>query len=214
MASFTRKHYVEIARILNGVQDRRERQRLADEFARLFRQDNPAFDVERFSSAVYGEGGVRETNQPEWEQVGHIGDVNWLEYGGGPVEVDKTGVYPPEVEYVEPPSDDVDPKKARWTVYRVILDPGVPDWGDLGEVARSIGGDPKMLQADFESADPVIRATAYQDWAGYYGWHEFDQYPLMLTRAEVEKRYNADLGELREFTGQHRRPTARATRRR
>lgn len=55
MATFTRKHYVEIARILHGVRDRNERQRLAEEFAHMFRQDNPAFDVERFSSAVYGE---------------------------------------------------------------------------------------------------------------------------------------------------------------
>ena len=61
MAAFTKRHYIEIARILNGVRDPRERQRLAEEFARLFREDNPSFDVERFSSAVYGEPGGRRT---------------------------------------------------------------------------------------------------------------------------------------------------------
>ncbi len=55
-ATFTRKHYVEIARILSGVRDAHEKQRLAEEFARMFRQDNPQFDAERFSSAVFGEG--------------------------------------------------------------------------------------------------------------------------------------------------------------
>lgn len=56
-ATFTRKHYVEIACILSGVRDAHEKQRLAEEFARMFRQDNPQFDAERFSSAVFGEGG-------------------------------------------------------------------------------------------------------------------------------------------------------------
>lgn len=56
-ATFTRKHYIEIARILSGVRDAHEKQRLAKEFARMFRQDNPQFDAERFSSAVFGEGG-------------------------------------------------------------------------------------------------------------------------------------------------------------
>ena len=64
-ATFTRKHYIEIARILHGVRDKAERQRLAEEFARMFRKDDKDdsyFDAERFSSAVYGEG-VRETSR-------------------------------------------------------------------------------------------------------------------------------------------------------
>jgi hypothetical protein len=57
--AFTRQHYIEVARILATVRDPHEKQRLAEEFARMFRHDNPAFDVERFSSAVFGEGGSR-----------------------------------------------------------------------------------------------------------------------------------------------------------
>jgi hypothetical protein len=53
MAAFTRQHYVEVARILSGVRDPREKQRLADEFGRMFQKDNPAFDGDRFAKAVH-----------------------------------------------------------------------------------------------------------------------------------------------------------------
>ncbi len=129
--------------------------------------------------------------QPEWKEVGNVGDVSWPEYDGGPVFVDQTGVYPPELEYVETPAEEADfeDPKARWTVWRVVLDKGVPDWGELDAVADSTGMDPDDLRAAFESDDPMERASAYVDWAGHYGWIEFDQYPLTLTCAEVNKRY-------------------------
>lgn len=133
--------------------------------------------------------------QPQWKQVGHIGDVSWPEYDGGPVFVDETGVYAPELEYVEAPSENVDfeDPSARWTVYRVPLEKGVPDWGDINDVARTVGQDPGELRAAFESDDPIDRANAYQDWASHYGWFELDQYPLQLTCPEVNKRYDAGL---------------------
>jgi len=70
------------------------------------------------------------TNQPIWKYAGHIGDVDPLSYGGGFVYVDETGVYPPELTYFEPATDD------EWqthrdndkqdeipiTVYRIVLD--------------------------------------------------------------------------------------------
>jgi len=62
---------------------------------------------------------------PEIEEIGHIGDVNWAEHGGGPVyrrlpekggQTDIYGDY--FLEYVEPPSDDqdFDEPGALWTV--------------------------------------------------------------------------------------------------
>lgn len=51
----TRKDYIVVAEILSTVQNRAERQRLAETFAAWFRRDKPAFDVERFSSAVFKE---------------------------------------------------------------------------------------------------------------------------------------------------------------
>lgn len=133
-------------------------------------------------------------SQPEWEEVGQVGDQSFEVHGGGLVFKDLTGVYKPELEYVEPPTDDeeLDDPKARWTVYRVSLE-GVPNWGDLKAVARSAGQDPKELRADFESEDPMRQALAYETWAGHYGWHELDQYPLSLTCSEMNKRYDVDI---------------------
>jgi hypothetical protein len=130
-------------------------------------------------------------SQPDWEEVGHIGDVNWAEYGGGPVYVDKTGVYPPELEYVEPPEGDFERPKARWTVYRVGLDKGVPDWGDLAAVATTTDQDPDELKAAFESDDPMERAYAYETWAGHYGWFELDSDPLTLTCAGAAEGWSS-----------------------
>jgi hypothetical protein len=57
----------------------------------------------------------------------------------------------------------------------------------------------KELRDAFTSTNPMERAMAYETWAGHYGWHELDNYPLSLTRAEVEKRYDADLGYKRDI---------------
>jgi hypothetical protein len=126
-------------------------------------------------------------------QIGTIGDVNFPEHGGGPVLDNGNGTY--SLEYVEPPSDDLDfaDPHVRWTIYRLDLDPGVPSWGSLNDVARSAGQNPKELKRAFESDDPMQRAWAYETWAGHYGWHEFDSYPLTLTCIETSKRYDADL---------------------
>lgn len=126
-------------------------------------------------------------------QIGTIGDVNFPKYGGGPVLDNGDGTY--SLEYVEPPSDDLDfaDPHVRWTIYRHDLDPGVPSWGSLNDVARDAGQNPKELKRAFESDDPMQRAWAYETWAGHYGWHEFDSYPLTLTCVETSKRYNADL---------------------
>ena len=132
------------------------------------------------------------TKQPDWKEVGYIGDKNWPEYSGGPVFVDQTGVYPPELEYIESPESDE--PGAEWTVYRVVLDQEVPDWGDVKAVAQSTGQPAKEIRNGFIDDDPIQRALAYQAWAGYYGWENFDNYPLTLSILEVEKRYDTDLG--------------------
>jgi hypothetical protein len=59
----TKKDYIAVARILSTVTNKRERQRLAEEFAAWFRQDNPQFDVERFSSAVFEPAYARATRK-------------------------------------------------------------------------------------------------------------------------------------------------------
>jgi hypothetical protein len=96
-------------------------------------------------------------NPVDQEEIGHIGDVNWLEYGGGPVYKTEHGY---AVEHVEPPEDgvDFDSPKARWTIHRVDLDQEVPSWGDVKSVARSAGQSSKELRNAFISDDPMVRA--------------------------------------------------------
>jgi len=125
------------------------------------------------------------------EVVGTVGDVNAPEYDGGWILRTEHGY---ELEYVETPSDDEMSggsydSSARWRVYRVALDIGVPRWGHVEDVASSSGASVKDLKSDFNSGSPQRRANAYMDWAWHYGWHEFDSYPLVLTKSEVEKRY-------------------------
>lgn len=140
--------------------------------------------------------GTREPEKNKYGQVivGGVGDVNFPEYDGGEVLKTESGDY--ELEYVEAPSDDVDfdDKDARWTIYRVNLDQEVPSQGSIKSVAKSAGQRPSDLKKAFESDDPMERANAYVTWAGYYGWNEFDQYPLVLDKKSVEDRYDTELG--------------------
>ncbi len=65
-------------------------------------------------------------SQPEWECVGHIGDVDPIAHGGGFVYRDTTGVYAPCLAYFEPGSDEDWHKTEGATplqVYRLGLDP-------------------------------------------------------------------------------------------
>ncbi len=128
------------------------------------------------------------------EIVGTVGDVNMPEYDGGIVYKDKDG--DATLEWVEVPDDDTDfdDKDARWTIYRVSLDKGVPDWGSYKSAAKTSGQKPSELKAAFESDDPMERAWAYEVFAGHYGWNEFDNYPLVLDKHEIEERYDTDLG--------------------
>lgn len=66
-------------------------------------------------------------SQPKWQCIAQLGDVGYVDYGGYFVLVDTTGVYPPEVEVLEPPTDDDwiagrYTQSARWTVYRFVLE--------------------------------------------------------------------------------------------
>jgi len=129
------------------------------------------------------------------EIVGTVGDVNMPEYDGGIVYKDRDGESY-TLEYVEVPDDDTDfdDKDARWTIFRVPLDKGVPDWGSYKAAAKTSGQKPSELKAAFESDEPMKRAWAYETFAGHYGWNELDNYPLVLDKHEIEERYDVDLG--------------------
>ena len=59
MADFTKKHYIEVARIIYGVHNEIDKHYLIESFARLFSVDNPRFDRHRWVIACR-EGKIRE----------------------------------------------------------------------------------------------------------------------------------------------------------
>lgn len=143
-------------------------------------------------------------SQPKWKCVGQLGDASPTEYGGAWVFVDETGVYPPEVEILECP--DSDDSKEPYTVYRVVLGPhtyikGIlsanrfhPDhqvWyaNELNQICLCVDWKVKEIIECFCSDDALKRYEAYRAVAAYYGWREFDHYPLTLTKREVSARY-------------------------
>ena len=158
------------------------------------------------------------TNQPDWKFVGLLGDQgDPIEFGGTWVYIDRTGVYPPEAEYVQPPYHDPPYEgkdKRRWTVSRFILDkiylvenvitamrPGkqLPHpypssykewWADyLDEMCLTNG----MKRDDFLSLimsdDPMKRAAAWQMIGEYHGMENLDSYPITLSHDEIEARH-------------------------
>lgn len=150
------------------------------------------------------------TQQPKWKQVGVIGDIDFIDYGGGIVFEDETGVYPPELEWVEPLTEDEGPAN----VYRIVLDdltlspsgnvipamygPSWPhpieeytEWFDreLERVASFVGLEYSELIKNLTSGDAISRAWSFQAMAEFHGWENFDDYPLTLSYAELEERY-------------------------
>lgn len=129
--------------------------------------------------------------------VGRIGDVNPTEHGGGSVLRHPQGhaylVYTPG-----PSDDDEDAKKLE--VYVVQLPASYAElksdlsWVDFKKVFDSLGmshedaaqyvGEARTARGD---AAAMRYARFFEDVAGYYGWHELDNYPTKRPIKEVEK---------------------------
>lgn len=133
------------------------------------------------------------TNQPKWAKVGVVGDINPVDYGGGIVFEDKTGVYAPEVEYYE---RDNGAYLGKIRVYRFSADkctftngvlsdnrfhPDHPVW-----FAGKLPDDTTPEQ--FCSEDTMTRAMAWTEVGLYYGFENLDNYPIYLTYNEAIKR--------------------------
>lgn len=153
------------------------------------------------------------TNQPKWKQVGTVGDICFVQHDGGPVFIDETGVYPPELEYVQNMPHEDGNEDAY--VYRIVLDPlklspkgkliparydeswpypveDYTEWFDdnVNSVAEFVGVSREEFIQAITSDDPMTRAHAYEALAQYHGWENFDSYPLHFrNEAELEARY-------------------------
>jgi len=157
------------------------------------------------------------TNQPNWELVGNLGDVNVADYGGFLIYRDTTGVYPPEAEIYEPNENEnggimyrvildrprfrtlTAPGKSNFSHYRVALPANernvtwywYNEWfvDKLSSIADSCGTTKFKLLRLLFSESPMDRGMAYQMIVGNFGPYEFDQYPVTLTEREAQKRY-------------------------
>lgn len=136
---------------------------------------------------------------PSWREVGRLGDVNLVEYGGAIVYEDANGAHAPEMEWVE-----VDGR--RLIAFRITLEPhtyrggilsnnsfhpNMPAWyaDRIEQVADSTDQDPQDLIRALRGRDVMAKANAYRDLIGFFGANEFDQYPLRLSRKEARERY-------------------------
>jgi hypothetical protein len=144
-------------------------------------------------------------SHPDWECIANLGDVNPIDHGGKFVLVDKTGVYPPEMEVLEP-LEPCGQEAEVWQVWRFPMDrctyidgvlsdnpyhPDKPAWfaDDISDIASMYGVERDELIGQLCSEAPRERAEGYYCLFGYYPAENFDSYPLDLDRAEVEERY-------------------------
>lgn len=148
-------------------------------------------------------------SQPTWKYLKNIGDANPLDHGGLFVFEDETGIYPPEMERVDPVSDE---DGADVTIHRVVLEPctyidgvlsdnkfhlEIPAWfaDSIGSVATASDVEPPTLIRHLCSDDVIARAIAYRDIFDYHGWDNGDAYPRTISYKEAQKRYRKILEE-------------------
>ncbi len=144
------------------------------------------------------------TQQPEWRLAGSTGDVDPIAYGGGFIYRDATGVYPPEMTWFEPASDEEWKERgdnSRVTVYRVILEdkPEAEWWFDrLADVASFAGQQLEEMRAAAKSENLTERAWVYDSLIHYYGVEEFDSYPVTMTESEAYERFAEEMSAARK----------------
>jgi hypothetical protein len=161
-------------------------------------------------------------SQPVWNFVANLGDASPIEHGGLFLYEDETGVYQPELEKLEEPTEGgFGPGFKGWTIRRVTLDklklvrkedtlylvsdryePSWPhpvhqyvEWfvDELSSVADTMGTTRETLETAFCGDDIKARAWAYQCVYDHHGWDNGDSYPRTFTRKEVEARYASEL---------------------
>ena len=147
------------------------------------------------------------TNQPDWELIANLGDVNPIDYGGYFIYKDRTGQYTEEAERCEPTDDTAKTHE----IHRFILDRCTDENGvlsdnpyhkdhhvwfakDLPAVAHF--ADLPDIRVMLCSADPLDRARAYEAIGSYHGFANLDHYPLTLPRHETQARYGEDVDPL------------------
>jgi hypothetical protein len=148
-------------------------------------------------------------SQPKWKIIGGVGDINPLDFDGGFVYIDETGIYDPEIVYFEPASDEQWEKFSNEgkedelpvLVYRVIIEnDSSKEWWykDLDEIQSYAGWSKESLKQVIKERNPLHMAALYMDLIRYYGAEEFDSYPIKMTVKEAEEKYKDEFKFVRK----------------
>lgn len=151
-----------------------------------------------------------------------FGDVNYLGEGGALLLLHEGELWLENIRPPDEGAGEEGSEPERWTIYRVdperlqvverdrniYLVPASwkPDWphslnqydewfhsqGYIEEIADSLGDSPAAIRRMF-CAGQRSRGRAYYLLGEHVGWYELDQYPLVLSRKEVEGRYGEEL---------------------
>ena len=130
-------------------------------------------------------------NATKARKLGSIGDVNPIEYGGG-IILSLPGDSP-WLEYCQGLEGG---EGCPLELYRVDLYKdgkeflSWTDWVDWEKVAKFCGQDVAEYTTVRRLRTALSRALAVFDAAEYYGWANFDSYPLVLFESELEERWS------------------------
>lgn len=134
-----------------------------------------------------------------------VGDVCAEDHGGGAVVKDEHGYhleYTHGLEMDHPGEDRYGDEVGELVleVFRVQVDE--PAWTALSGcgnetelwegIAESCGQDIEEVIRLAKSEDPKEIAGALEMYAQVHGWRNLDQYPMRLTYAEVEERWESE----------------------
>lgn len=147
--------------------------------------------------------------QPKWKIIGRVGDIDPVEYGGGWVKLDLNNRYDPEMEIYVPElgaAYQIILERQEVTPEGFLMDAGqyqrragllypleqYESWfsENLDQPAACYGLDVAELRRLLCSLDVMEVAYGYECLIGFYGYDEFDGYPVPLTRAQARERYS------------------------
>lgn len=124
--------------------------------------------------------------------LGGIGDVNPVTHGGGYIYQDDDSLW---LEY----SHGLETGVSTIKLFIVHIEDCVEcDWADLDKVATSYGCEVDSLIAMGRSPNLVDRAYLLEAIGGYYGWENFDPYPVTLTEQQLTDRWGVNGGGIQD----------------
>jgi hypothetical protein len=141
---------------------------------------------------------MSETQQPQWQIVAHIGDVDPIAHGGAFVYEDKTGAYVPEMSWFQPGTDREWSELGGATplkIYRILLEKdSTCEWWfkDLERIARYTGIPyTRLIILAFGSTRE--KAELYEHLLRFFGPYEFDSDPITMTEDEAYTKYAEEM---------------------